>query len=141
MAGGPMRAQLSGQDAQSGRLFMNTAWSRWLVGAWAVVAVVWLVVATLLLVQTMPEPAFEASRGTVIAETTEGSAPSAVMRGQAGARAAPAVREQIKRFLVFAVLPPAFLFALVLLGLRIAGLPLPSLRRAAALGVRRGGRR
>ena len=120
---------------------MNSAWSRWLFGAWAVVAAVWLAVATLLLVQTMPEPAFEASRGTVIANTADGSAPSAVMRGQAGVRAAPAVRELIKRFLLYAVLPPAFLFALVLLGLRIAGLPLPSLRRAAALGVRRGGRR
>jgi hypothetical protein len=120
---------------------MNSAWSRWLFGAWAVVAVVWVVVATLLLVQTMPEPAFEASRGTVIANTTDGSAPGAVMRGQASARAAPAVREQIKRFLLYAVLPPAFLFALVLLGLRIAGLPLPSLRRAPPLGARHGGRR
>ena len=120
---------------------MNSAWSRWLFGAWAVVAVVWLVVATLLLVQTMPEPAFEASRGTVIANTPDGSAPGAVMRGQAGVRAAPAVREQIKRFLLYAVLPPAFLFALVLLGLRIAGLPLPSLRRAPAPGVRHDGRR
>ena len=40
---------------QSGCSVMNIAWSRWLFGAWAVLAAVWLVVATLMLVQTRPE--------------------------------------------------------------------------------------
>jgi hypothetical protein len=101
---------------------MNMAWSRWLFGAWAVLAAVWLVVATLMLVQTRPEP-----RGAPfgVTETQDESAFGQIMKGQVSLRA----RQHIRNFLLFAILPPGFLLLLVLAGLRIAGLPFPSLRR------------
>ena len=101
---------------------MNIAWSRWLFGAWAVLAAVWLVVATLMLVQTRPEhrgPPFG------VTETQDESAVAQMMKGQVSIRA----RQHIRNFLLFAILPPGFLLLLVLAGLRIAGLPFPSLRR------------
>ena len=101
---------------------MNIAWSRWLFGAWAALAAVWLVVATLMLVQTRPEP-----RGAPfgVTETQDESAFGQMMKGQVSIRA----RQHIRNFLLFAILPPGFLLLLVLAGLRIAGLPFPSLRR------------
>jgi hypothetical protein len=108
---------------------MHSAWSRWFLGAWAAVTVLWLVVASLLLVQTWPEPRFAVDRGTVIGSATDGSAKT--MTAQGSARASPAVREHIVKFLLFAVLPPGLLLAFVLAGLKVAGLPLPSWRRQA----------
>ena len=108
---------------------MNMAWSRWVLGAWAVVAAAWLVVATLLLVQTWPEPSFTSEQGGLLGYTEDESMSGRPMKGQAGVRASPGVREHIRYFLLFAVVPPGFLLVLVCAGLWIAGLPFPSLRR------------
>ena len=131
MAAAAATAQLSARGPSIGSFRMHSAWSRWLFGAWAAATVLWLVVASLMLVQTWPKPAVETNRGTLIGSTTEGSPPGAVMTAQARPRAAPAVREHILKFLAFAVLPPGLLLAFVLAGFKIAGLPLPSLRRGA----------
>ena len=131
MAAARATAQLSARGPPIGLPCMHSAWSRWLFGAWAAATVLWLVVASLILVQTWPKPAFETNRGTLIGSTTEGSQPGAVMTAQARPRASPAVREHILKFLAFAVLPPGLLLAFVLAGFKIAGLPFPSLRRRA----------
>lgn len=107
---------------------MDIAWSRWLFGAWAILAAVWLIGATLMLVQTWPEPV-RSDRGALFGNAADESISARVIKGQADVRAAPAVREHIKKFLLFAVIPPGFLLALVWAALWIAGLPFPSFRR------------
>jgi len=108
---------------------MNMTWSRWVFGAWAVVAAVWLVVATLLLVQTWPQPSVTSGQGGLLGYTEDESMAGRPIKGQAGVRASPGVRERIRYFLLFAVVPPGFLLALVCAGLWIARLPFPSWRR------------
>lgn len=101
---------------------MTTVWSRWLLGAWAVATAVWLMVATLMLVQTWPEPSLRSAEGTP-------SRFDRAMRGQVGA--ATSVQRHIATSLLVALLPPGILLMLVLGGMRFAGRPLPSLRQAA----------
>jgi hypothetical protein len=104
---------------------MNAIWSRWLLGAWAVLTVVWLVGAVLILVHAWPEPSVSGDQEQFFRSTANDVALSA----QPGSRLAPAEREHIKRFVLLAILPPGFLFALVWFSLWVAGLPFPSLRR------------
>jgi hypothetical protein len=108
---------------------MDIAWSRWLVAAWAVIAAVWLAMATLLLVQTWPEPSVGGDQGALFENAGDEALSGRAMKGQANVPAAPAVREHIRSFLLFAIIPPAFLLALVWAALWVVGLPFPSLRR------------
>jgi hypothetical protein len=108
---------------------MTTVWSRWLLGAWAVATVVWLMVATLMLVQTWPEPSFRSAMGSTLGQMTTSSRLDAALRGQVGA--ATTIQERIATILLITLSPPVILLMLVLGGMRFAGLPLPSLRRAA----------
>jgi hypothetical protein len=109
---------------------VDTAWSRWLVGAWAVLAITWLLVATVMLVQTWPDARSGGDSAVLFGNPTHEFVFDRAMKGQATVRAAPAVREHIKQFLLFTIVPPAFLLVLVCVALRIAGLPFPSFRSA-----------
>jgi hypothetical protein len=75
-------------------------------GVWALATVVWLFVAMLMLVHS-PE---------TLARPFE---------GQTFVRAIPVVGEHATKFLLFALIPPAFLFVICCAGLWIAGLPFP----------------
>jgi hypothetical protein len=86
-----------------------------------VVAIAWLLLATLMLVQTWPEPSLD--RQMLWGDTGEGPL-------RASATVSGAAKEHLTRYLAFALLPPAFLLALIYIGLRIAGLPFPALRPA-----------
>jgi hypothetical protein len=108
---------------------MITVWSRWLLGAWAVATAVWLVVATLMLVQTWPEPSLRSADGTSFEQMTTPSQIDRAMRGQLGA--ATSVQQHLAFFVLVTLAPPAILLMFVLGGIRLAGLPLPSLRQAA----------
>jgi hypothetical protein len=103
---------------------MDIVWSRWLVAAWAVIAAVWLAVATLMLVQTWPDPSVGGDQGALF-----GNAGDEALKGQANVAAASAVGEHIRSFLLFAIIPPGFLLALVWAALWVVGMPFPSLRR------------
>jgi hypothetical protein len=107
---------------------MTTVWSRWLLGAWAVATAVWLVVATLMLVQTRPEPTLQSAERAPFGQPGTPSWIGGAMRGRVGA--ATNVRP-IATAVLIALLPPAILLLLVLGGMRLAGLPLPSLRQVA----------
>jgi hypothetical protein len=94
-------------------LHTETGWSRWVFGVWAVATAVWLFVATLMLVhwpETVGRP-FE---------------------GQTFVRAIPVVGDHATKFLLFALIPPAFLFVICCAGLWIAGLPFPYSRQERA---------
>jgi hypothetical protein len=108
---------------------MTTVWSRWLLGAWAVATAVWLVVATLMLVQTWPEPTLQSADRAPFGQTGTPSRIDGAMRGRVGA--ATNVPRPIATALLIALLPPAILLMLVLGGMRLASLPLPSLRQVA----------
>ena len=108
---------------------MVTVWSRWLLGAWAVATAVWLVVATLMLVQTWPEPSLRSATDTSFEQMATPSQIGRAMRGQLGA--ATSVQQHLAIFVLAALAPPAILLMFVLGGLKLAGLPLSSLRRAA----------
>lgn len=103
---------------------MDMAWTRWLVAAWAVIAAVWLAMATLMLVQTWPEPSVSGDPGALF-----GNAGDEALKGQVDVAAGPAIREHIRNFLLFAIIPPGFLLALVWAALWVVGMPFPSLRR------------
>jgi hypothetical protein len=92
-------------------LHTQIGWSRWVFGVWAIATAVWLIVATLMLVQVWPE--------------TLGRP----LEGQTHIRAIPIVGEHATKFVPFAAIPPAFLFVLCCAGLWIAGLPFPYSRQ------------
>jgi hypothetical protein len=108
---------------------MDIAWSRWLVGAWAVVAIVWLAIATLMLIQTWPDPSIGSDQGALFGNAGDEAMSVRATQGQANVRVDPAVREHIRNLLLVAVIPPVFLFMLVCAALWIAGLPFPSVRQ------------
>jgi hypothetical protein len=108
---------------------MTTVWSRWLLGAWAVATAVWLMVATLMLVQMWPEPSLRSAEEAPLGQMGAPSRFDRAMRGQVGT--ATSVQQHIATILLVALLPPGILLMLVFGGMRFAGLPLPSLRRAA----------
>ena len=100
-------------------LHTEIGWSRWVFGVWAIATVVWLFVAMLMLVhwpETLGRP-FE---------------------GQTYVGAIPVVGERATKFLLFAAIPPAFLFVLCCAGLWNAGLPFPYSHRVRALNWQRG---
>src|SRR5262245_33422832 len=107
---------------------MDAAWSRWLVGAWAVLAITWFFVAAVMLVHTWPDARSGGDSAVLFGNPTHEFVFDRAMKGQATVRAAPAVREHIKQFMLFTIVPPAFLFVLVCAALRIAGLPFPYFR-------------
>ena len=107
---------------------MHASWSRWLFGAWAIIATLWVLVAMLMLIQTWPEPSFRIERGDVIGDLEDESLSGGAMRGSAGG-ATPEAADHIRRFLLLALLPPGFLLLLVLAALWIGGLPFPYSRR------------
>jgi hypothetical protein len=104
---------------------MHATWPRWLLGAWAVLTTAWLVAASLMLVQAWPEPSVGGDHEQFFRSTADDATISALVDAQR----ASAEREHITRFLLLAIAPPAFLFALVWTMLRVAGLPFPSIRR------------
>jgi hypothetical protein len=108
---------------------MVTVWSRWLLGAWAAATAVWLVVATLMLVQTWPEPSLRSANDTSFEQMETPSQIGRAMRGQLGG--ATSVQKHLAIFMLATLAPPAILLMFVLAGIRLAGLPLPSLRQAA----------
>jgi hypothetical protein len=101
-------------------LGMDITWSRWLFGAWAVVTALWLLVATLMLVQTWPEISVARDSGVLFG----GSKHEFVLGG-----IRVALGENISTLLLFVLIPPGFLLAILWLGLRIVGLPFPSFRQ------------
>ena len=107
---------------------MHASWSRWLFGAWAVVATLWVLVAMLMLIQTWPEPSFRVEPGDVIQNRSDEALSDQVVRGNAGG-ATPEAADHVKKFLLLALLPPGFLLLLVLAALWIGGLPFPYSRR------------
>ena len=109
---------------------MTTVWSRWLLRAWAVATAIWLMVATLMLVQTRPEPSLRSAEGAPLGQM---GAPSGFDRAMQGKVAGGVMNVQwsIAAILLIALLPPGLLLLLVLGGMRLAGLPLPPLRQAA----------
>jgi len=110
---------------------MTTVWSRWLLGAWAVATAVWVMAATLMLVQTVPGPAPRGAEGALVGDGGPASGLGQAMRGQAGGGIASSGRQRVGMVLLILLLPPGLLLVLVLGGMRLAGLPLPSLRQAA----------
>jgi len=108
---------------------MITVWPRWLLGAWAIATAVWLVVATLMLVQTWPEPSLRGADATSLEQMAAPSQIGRAMRGQLGT--ATSVQQRFAFFVLVTLAPPAILLMFVLGGIRLAGLPLPSLRQAA----------
>jgi hypothetical protein len=108
---------------------MEAAWSRWLVGAWAIAAVAWLAVATLLLVQTWPQPPVAGDEQMLFGAGDEGPLISRVIKGHTNVQVSRAERRHFAKFLLYAVMPPGFLFAVVWAALWVAGLPFPSFRR------------
>jgi hypothetical protein len=108
---------------------MVTVWSRWLLGAWAAATAIWLVVATLMLVQTWPEPSLRSANDTSFEQMETPSQIGRAMRGQLGG--ATSVQKHLAIFMLATLAPPAILLMFVLAGIRLAGLPLPSLRQAA----------
>jgi hypothetical protein len=107
---------------------MDMAWSRWLLVVWAFATAFWLATATLMLVHTWPEPVGIDREALFGNAGDEGIAGRAV-RAEARVQASPAVKTHLRNFLLFAVLPPLFLLALVGAALWILGLPFPSIRR------------
>ena len=107
---------------------MHANWSRWLLGAWAAIATLWVLVAMLMLVQTWPDPSFRVERGNVIGNLEDESLSTRAMRGNAGGATSDAAGH-VKKFLLLALLPPGFLLLLVLMALWIGGLPFPYSRR------------
>lgn len=107
---------------------MHASWSRWLFGAWALIATLWVLVAMLMLIQTWPEPSFRVEREDLIQNRSDEVMSEQVMRGNAGGPA-PEAADHIKKFLLLALLPPGFLLMLVLIALWIGGLPFPYSRR------------
>ena len=105
---------------------MDTAWSRWLVGAWAILATIWLFVAILMLVQTWPLAPGDDSK--YFRKTHEEYAFGPTIKGNACIQTASAIKEHFTKFLLFALVPPGFLFVLVCAALWVAGLPFPIFR-------------
>jgi len=112
---------------------MTTVWSRWLLGAWAVATAIWLMVATLMLVQTRPEPSFRSTEGAPLGQMGAASGFDRAVQGQVGVGGVMGVQQPIATILLIALLPPGILLLLVLGGIRLAGLPLLPLRQAARL--------
>jgi hypothetical protein len=104
---------------------MTTVWSRWLLGAWAVATAVWLLVATLLLVETWPAPLRVGPDTALMGKLEAPSLLERAVQGRTGAGVAPGVWGHVKNVLLLAILPPAILLAFVLASMRLAGLPLP----------------
>ena len=119
---GSGRATVHASISKTGLLSMETVWSRWLLGAWAVLTVAWLLLAALMLVHTWPDPSLD-DRQMLWGDAGEGPL-------RAGTAASGAAKEHFTRYLVFALLPPVFLLGLICIGLWIAGLPFPTLRPA-----------
>jgi hypothetical protein len=107
---------------------MNASWSRWLFGAWAAIAALWILLAALMLIQTWPEQSVRIERGDVIGNRADEAMSDLAVRGNA-ADASSAAMDHVKKFLLFALLPPAFLLALVMVALWVGGLPFPWIRR------------
>jgi hypothetical protein len=107
---------------------MHANWSRWLFGAWALIAAVWVLMAMLMLVHTWPEPTLRVDRGDPMVNLEDESLSGGVMRGSADGVTSEAT-DHIKKFLLLALLPPGFLLAIVLVALWIGGLPFPYTRR------------
>lgn len=107
---------------------MHASWSRWLFGAWAVLATLWVLMAMLLLIQTWPEPTFRVERGDLIGNLEDESLSGRAMQGNAGGET-PEAAHHIMKFVLLALLPPGFLLAIVLVALWIGGLPFPYSRR------------
>jgi hypothetical protein len=107
---------------------MHANWSRWLFGAWALVATLWVLMAMLLLIQTWPEPTFRVEQSNAIENLEDESLSGGAMRGSTAGAPLEAA-DHIKKFLLLALLPPGFLLAIVLIALWIGGLPFPYSRR------------
>ena len=99
---------------------MDIAWSRWLFGAWAIVTALWLLVAVLMLVHTLPDVSVAPDRDMLF-----GTSKPAFVLG--AVHVAPS--ESISKFLLLMLIPPVFFLAILWLGLRIAGLPFPTFRQ------------
>jgi hypothetical protein len=108
---------------------MNASWSRWLFGAWAAIAALWVLLAALMLIQTWPEQSVRFERGDVIGNRSDEAISDLAVRGNAGGASSAAAMDHVKKFLLFALLPPAFLLVLVMVALWVGGLPFPWLRR------------
>jgi hypothetical protein len=106
---------------------VSVAWSRWLVGVWALMAALWMVIATLMLIHAWPEP-MPGEHSGLYGSADEDLASRRAMTAQSNIQADPATRRHILNFLLLAFLPPAVLLLLVWAGLRVAGLPFPSFR-------------
>jgi hypothetical protein len=102
------------------RFTMNMAWSRWLVGVWAVMAALWLVTATLMLIHAWPEP-LPGDHSEFYSNAGEHLASGRRIKAQCSLQADPATRRHILNFLLLALLPPAFLLLMIWAGLRLAG--------------------
>jgi len=107
---------------------MNASWSRWLFGAWAAIAALWILLAALMLIQTGPEQSVRIERGDVIGNRSDEVISDLAVRANAGG-ASSAATDHVKKFLLFALLPPAFLLVLVVVALWVGGLPFPWFRR------------
>ena len=104
-------------------------WSRWVFGVWAVVTAAWLVMATLMLVQTWPETSVERDGVAQFGDATDDLVFGRPFEGLTHVRASPVTGGRLARFLLLAAIPPAFLFVLCCVGLWIAGLPFPYSRQ------------
>jgi hypothetical protein len=107
---------------------MHASWSRWLFGAWAAIAALWMLLAALMLIQTWPEQSVGIERGDIIGNRSDEAISDLAARGNAAGTSAAAM-DHVKKFLLFALLPPAFLLALVMVALWVGGLPFPWIRR------------
>jgi hypothetical protein len=107
---------------------MNASWSRWLFGAWAAIAALWILLAALMLIQTWPEQSVRIERGDAISNRSDEAMSDFAVRGNAGGTSSAAM-DHVKKFLLFALLPPVFLLVLVMLALWVGGLPFPWIRR------------
>jgi hypothetical protein len=116
-------------EAMETRSSRQPRWSRWVFGVWAVVTAVWLVVATLMLVQTWPETSVGRDGVALFGDATDDLVFGRPSEGRTHVRATPVTGGRLARFLLLAAIPPAFLFVLCCVGLWIAGLPFPYSRQ------------
>jgi hypothetical protein len=100
-------------------LVLDMGISRWMLGAWVAVTALWLLAATLMLVQIWPEISVARDGGMLF-----GSSKHKFVLGDIRV----ALGENISKVLLFLLAPPGFLLAILWLGLRIVGLPFPNFR-------------
>jgi len=103
---------------------MTTLWSRWLLGGWAIATAVWVMLATLMLVQTLPTPAPRTAEGALVGDSGPAAPLDQAMRGGAGGRIAG--KQHLGTVVLIVLLPPAVLLLLVLGAIKLAGHPFRS---------------